>query len=102
MARTVSVTLPHRLSRAEARERIRGGFDQMSSAIGMAVRVDQIWQGDEMQFRADALGQSVTGRLDVRDSEVLVEVTLPGLLGAMAGRITEKLKEKGTLLLTKK
>lgn len=102
MAKTVSVTLRHDLGRDQAKERIRNGFDQMGAAIGSAAQVEQDWTGDAMAFRAKVMGQSISGRLDVRDTDVLIEMTLPGLLGALADKVAGALKQQGTLLLTKK
>jgi hypothetical protein len=102
MAKPVIVTINHDLGRQAAVDRIRGGFAQLTGTLGAAASINQRWEGDTMHFDAKALGQVATGRLDVFDKEVRIELQLSGLLGTMAGAIASRMKQKGTLLLEKK
>lgn len=103
MAKPLSVTISHELGRAAAAERIRSGFGQLAGTLGNAATFDQRWEGDDvMHFSARVLGQSASGRLQVFDKEVKVEMELSGFLGTMAGAIASRMKQKGTLLLEKK
>lgn len=102
MAKPVTVTISHDLGREQAVERIRKGFDQIGGTLGAAIKVDQHWEQDTLKFGARAMGQSVSGKLDVKDKEVLIELVLPTLLAGMAERIASKMKKQGTLLLEKK
>jgi hypothetical protein len=52
-----------------------------------------------MDFGATVLHQSVTGRLDVQDDRVHIEVDLPALLAAFGARISGRLQRQGQLLL---
>lgn len=103
MAETVSVTIPHRLTKAEARERLENGLGRIhEQIIGKAVSVDQSWNGDHMDFRAAVMGQAITGRLDVEDRRVLLEIDLPWALAALAGRFKGRIEKETALLLEKK
>jgi hypothetical protein len=102
MSKPITVTLSHELGREAARERIRSGFDSAGSALGGAFKIEQAWAGDVMTFTARAVGQIVSGKLEVRDKDVVIEVVLPGLLAGLANRISSKMKQKATLLLEKK
>ena len=103
MAETVSVTIPHRLTRDEARRRLEGGFQRVTEQMaGKAVTVDQRWSGDHLDFTARVMGQSIAGRLDVEDKVVQLELDLPGLLASMANLFKGRLKKETTLLLEKK
>jgi hypothetical protein len=104
MARPVTVTIPHKLGKAEARARIESGFGQLQNQMAAlsVSRFQQAWSGDRLNFSAQALGQTFTGRIDVEEQDVRIEVELPGLLGAFADKIAGRLRQQGTLLLDKK
>ncbi len=107
MSRPVSATIPHSLGRAEARNRIEKGFGSMRSQLtggfgSVALSFNERWEGDRLYFEGSGLGQQVTGRLDVLDDSVVIEVQLPDLLAALAETIMGKVKKQGQLLLEKK
>ncbi|MFD2236333.1 polyhydroxyalkanoic acid system family protein [Aureimonas populi] len=103
MAETVKVDIPHKLTRAEAHERIAKGFDRIrSDATGGLVKFEDTWTGDHLDFRAKVMMQSVTGRLDVMDDHVHVEIELPAFLAAIADKLTGKIRKEGQVLLEKK
>src|SRR5947208_12089986 len=107
MARPVTVTIPHSLGKDEARRRIETGFGQLrqqmsggvAGALGGMVKFQEEWHGDRLSFEGTGLGQKMTGRLDVRDNAVDIQLDLPEILAALADRITGKLKEVGQKLL---
>lgn len=104
MARPVTVTIPHKLSKAEARARVEGGVGQFKAqmaAAGLAQMQDD-WAGDRLNFHARMLGQSITGRVDVREDDLRIEVDLPAFLAGFADKIAAKLTTQGRLLLEKK
>jgi hypothetical protein len=94
------------LGKDEARRRIAEGFgrleQQMTSGFGMVVNITERWEGDRLHFEGGALGQKMTGRLDVRDDSVQIQLDLPEILAAIADRITGKLQKEGQKLLEKK
>lgn len=104
MATPVTVTIPHRLGRATARGRIEEGFgslrDQFAGGLGRMLTCHERWEGDRLNFDAGTLGHKITGRLDVADEWVRIEVDLPGLLAGLAHRIASKLNDEGRRFLT--
>jgi len=104
MGRPVTVTIPHQLGREEARKRVDASLDQFKAQLGSAGlgNIQHAWAQDQLGFRAKALGQNITGHIDVRDSDLQIEVMLPGLLGGFAEKIAGKLKQQGGLLIEKK
>ena len=103
MAPPVIVTLPHQLGRAEARRRIENGFAQIVQVLpGGAGQVSQRWEADRLAFNVGALGQSVSGFVDVQETTVTMEIHLPGVLGLLAQGLKGRLRKAGQLLLTKK
>ena len=103
MAQPITITIPHKLGRAEARARVEASLgrftDQMKQA-GMG-KIQHAWSEDRLGFQARAFGQGITGRIDVTDSDLKIEVDLPGLLASFAEKIAGKLKREGTLMLEK-
>ncbi len=102
MTETMTVYVPNKRSKAEARQRIEAGFDKVAEQLGGAAQVEQVWEGDMMRFSAKAAGQTITGTLVVREDDIRIDVTLPWLLARLAGPISEKLKKDTQLLLDKK
>ncbi|MCQ8782712.1 polyhydroxyalkanoic acid system family protein [Mangrovibrevibacter kandeliae] len=103
MAETVKVDIPHKLTRATARARIESGFGRLrQDMLGGMVKFDDVWTDDHLDFTAKVMGQSVTGRLDVLDDNVHVEIDLPGFLAAIANKLRGQIQKEGALLLEKK
>jgi Putative polyhydroxyalkanoic acid system protein (PHA_gran_rgn) len=110
MSRPVTVSIPHSLGKDEARRRIEQGFGQLrnqmaggaTGLLGKTLTFQERWEGDRLHFEGSGLGQKMTGRLDIRDNAVDIQLDLPEILAAIADRITGKLKAEGQKLLEKK
>jgi len=103
MNKAITVAIPHQLGRAEARRRVDEGFGDFSRHLGgPAGALTRSWSGDRLNFSLEALGQAITGFLDVTDDSVRVEVLLPGFLAMIAGKVKGTLQKEGQLLLEKK
>ena len=102
MSQPLTVTIPHQLGRIEARRRIEGGLGRFTDQFGKSATVEKTWVGDKLSFSVQAMGQMVTGTLDIFDDQVAIEVLLPGFLGMIAGKIKGKLQKEGQLMLEKK
>lgn len=104
MADPITITIPHKLSRLEARARVEdrvGNFKQQLMSAGMG-QVTHQWHGDSLNLNARALGQAMNGRIHVNEHDLKIEIELPGLLGTFADKIAGRLKREGALLLEKK
>jgi hypothetical protein len=102
MATPLRISIPHQLGRAEARRRIETGFSQLASQLPGGARVaEQHWEGDRLAFGLSAMGQAVSGSIDVADTLVTMDIELPGLLGQIAGAFKDRLQRAGQLLLTR-
>jgi hypothetical protein len=55
-----------------------------------------------LYFEGSALGQKITGRFDVKNDSVQVELDLPEILAAIADVIRQKLQTEGRKLLERK
>ena len=102
MRKPVVVTIPHQLGRDEAKRRLQDGMGQVRSQLsGFGATVEDRWTEDRMAFDVAVLAQTISGRVDVGDNEVRLEVDLPWMLAMLAEKITGKIAKQGTLMLTK-
>ena len=106
MARPVTVNIPHSLGKDQARRRIDDGFgrirQQMTAGMGGMLAFDERWEGDRLHFEGRGLGQTLTGRIDVRADSVEIQLDLPEMLAALADLITGRIQQEGQKLLEKK
>ena len=103
MAKPLIVSIPHNLGQAEAVRRLHGGMSSVKSQFGDKVAsIDESWNGNRMDFRVGAMGQTVNGHLEVMNDQVRVEVHLPWILAMIAEKAKTFIQKQGTLLLEKK
>ena len=104
MADPLVVIVPHRLGKEGAKERLRRGLAEVREGLARvgAASVEEGWSGDDMTFRVAALGQVVSGRIELQEASARVEVHLPGMLGWLGRRIAERIRRDGTRLLENK
>jgi putative polyhydroxyalkanoate system protein len=101
MSKPITISIPHELGRATARQRIEEGFGKLTAQFGEAAAkaVTKTWTGDRMDFSVAAIGQHITGHLDVQDAAVLMTINLPNVLALLAGKIKGRVQKEGQLLL---
>ncbi|MGO4388446.1 polyhydroxyalkanoic acid system family protein [Microvirga sp. 2YAF29] len=103
MSKPLVVSIPHNLGKAEAMRRLQGGMGSLKSQFGDKVAsINEAWAGDRMDFRVGAMGQNVSGHLDVMEDQVRVELQLPWILAVVAEKAKSFIQKQGTLLLEKK
>jgi hypothetical protein len=103
MSAPLIVEIPHRLGKDEAIRRLQTGFGRASAQLGNVFKVhEEIWAGDRLSFRFEAMRQMASGTIDVRDDNIRIEVVLPWLLARLATGIQSAIRKTGTLLLEKK
>jgi hypothetical protein len=96
------VSIPHNLGKAEAMRRLQTGVGKIHGQFGASLAsLEENWNGDRMDFQVGALGQTITGHLDVADDVVNVEVQLPWVLALAAEKARNFIRRQGQLLLTK-
>lgn len=106
MTRPVAVNIPHKLGKEEARKRLVEGFgrmrEQLTGGFGTLVKFQDRWEGDRLHFEGSAIGQRITGRVDVLEDSVQMQIDLPEMLAAIADRIIPRFQQEGQKLLEKK
>ena len=102
MSAPLVVSIPHRLGREEALRRLRTGLSRAATSIPVLKVDEERGDGDHMFFRVRALGQAASGHIDVAEDSVRLEVTLPWLLQRFAQMAQIAIRDRGTMLLTKR
>lgn len=101
--RTIRLSIPHRLTAAEAKSRIQSATANLKSQFGGKLAdVREDWTGDHMEFRLGVLGQFVAGRVDVTPQTVDLQVDLPWVFAMLADKVRGRIEQEGTKLLEKK
>jgi hypothetical protein len=104
MAKPLTVTIPHSLGAARAKQRISEEIETLQQQYASQItRADVAWQGDLAQLQVGALGQTINARIDVQEDHLNIEVELPWLLQKLAGPLETFLARTGaeTLRLEK-
>ena len=103
MSAPLTVTISHRLGREEAVRRLKNGLTGIRANYSSLIAVDhEAWEGDKLSFSLRALGQAAAGSIEVFESHLQIEVTLPWLLAKFAERVVPTIRKEATLLLEKK
>lgn len=102
MAEPVVVDLPHSLGVEEAKRRMKNGIGKLPDHIPGGGQVESSWSGDRMNLRVAAMGQEVSGHIDVFEKKVTLELALPAFLALFADKIAGVVRKRGTELLEDK
>ncbi|HEY4309655.1 MAG TPA: polyhydroxyalkanoic acid system family protein [Pirellulales bacterium] len=106
MTKQVSATIPHSLGKEEARRRLQEGFarirQQLSGGLAGMLAFHDRWDGDRLYFEGGAIGQKISGRLDVLADSVQIQLDLPNVLALIAEQFTGRLKKETQVLLENK
>jgi hypothetical protein len=100
MPKSITITFPHQLGVAEAKQRISAELE-----AGRKSYVDKIgsaqfaWVGDTGHLKVSALGQTTTATIDVKPSDIRVEIHLPWLLAAFSDKIASVVKSNTSAAL---
>jgi hypothetical protein len=97
----MEVAIPHNLGRDEVRHRLRSRSHTMADAIpgGMA-QVQTAWPSeDRMTLDIAAMGQVLTGHIDVHDTNVVLHMDLPPALGFLEPIVEGAIRQQGQKML---
>jgi putative polyhydroxyalkanoate system protein len=96
----LTVSVPHQLTRAEAKRRIQSHAAQLKQQYGGVLsHIEENWNGDTLRFTLGVSGVTLSGHLYVEDNVVRVEVPLPWPLAALAGGLRQTIEHQGRKLL---
>ena len=96
--------IPHTLGKDEVRRRIAARMDsaedKMGAMIGGAFSLQLAWiDQDNLSVAASAMGYTVPTTLEITETALVFDVTIPGGLGFARGMIENLIRERGEKLL---
>ena len=97
----MEVAIPHALGREEARRRLQANSHTMADALpgGMA-QVTTRWPSeDRMEMAIAAMGQTLAGKIEVGESQVVLTIDLPPALGFIEPIVEGAIRQQGQKLL---
>lgn len=97
----MQVAIPHNLTREEVRRRFRENAHKIGDNIpgGMA-DVRTAWPSEDcMTMDISAMGQLLSGKIEIEDNQVLFEMDLPGALSFLEPIIGGAIRQQGQDLL---
>ena len=93
------IAIPHSIGKGEARRRIRERSGEIANFVPGFASVSTAWQGeDRMNLTVGAMGQEMTGAIEVGESEVAFTVELPAALSFVEPMIRGQIEAKGRKL----
>ena len=98
----ITLSIPHQLSREEAKQRISGLASQMRQQFGNVGTVNENWDGNRLNFTISVTGMTVSGHVSVEISVIRIEVVLPAALAMLAGSMKQTLEQEARKRLEKK
>ena len=102
MNRPLTVSIPHKLGRQEAKRRLDSGISRIRPELaGLVSTLDYNWDGDDLNFRAVAMWQTITGRIQVLEDSVRIEIDLPWMMRLLGDTILKQVRGRGLAMLEK-
>ena len=101
MSTPTVIDIPHKLTRAEVRHRMRSRIGELPAHVpGGVAEVRSSWPGeDRMALEVAAMGQTLAATIDIEDRVVRVSIALPPMLSFFSGAIASAVRQKGGRLL---
>lgn len=95
------VALPHDLGREEVRRRLKERSHEIADYMpGGMGEVETDWiDEDRMALMVSAMGQNITGHIDIEDNQVIFEIKLPGILSFVEPMIEKAIRKDAAKML---
>ncbi|MFN3516598.1 MAG: polyhydroxyalkanoic acid system family protein [Novosphingobium sp.] len=94
------LAIPHTLGRDEVRRRMHLRSDELAGLLPGGAQVDITWPlEDRMALAVKAMGQSLTGTIDVTETELVFDFALSGALSFVEPLVRDAVEQKAQKLL---
>lgn len=98
------IQFPHTFSKTEATNRVKQMLAEAKTNPELQGKVEiheERWEGDVLHFGFTAQGQRITGQLEVKDKEFVIDAKLPLMLRLFEGKIEKMIAEQTAQMLKK-
>lgn len=97
---SLEMSIPHKLTREEARRRIQELLPKMKTDYGDQIKdLQEEWNGDTGLFSFSVMGFPVSGTLTINDASLDLDGTLPFAAAFFKGKIKSVIESKAQELL---
>lgn len=97
---SLEMSMPHQLSKEEARRRIQELLPKMKSDYADQIKdLHEEWNGDTGKFSFSVMGFAVSGTLTVNEASVDLDGNLPFAATFFKGKIKSVIQEKAQEVL---
>ena len=94
------VQIPHKFSTPEAVSRVKNAIIEAKPQMEGKGSIDEErWEGNTLHFALSGQGQKVSGTLEVREKEFILDAKLPFMLRLFEGKIEQAIKEQAAQML---
>ena len=95
------VPVPHSLSKDEVRQRLKSRSHEIADGFpgGMAEVTTQWPDEDRMTMAISAMGQHLTGSIEIGEGQVVIQLDLPAALSFIEPIVEKAVKSQGQKLL---
>ena len=96
MAKTISLVVPHALGAERAKQGVSEQMERLKASLNDRIgSTEVVWTGYHADVKVAALGQVVTGKIDVLDDSLRLDVDLPWLMTSLSSKIQTYLQNAG-------
>lgn len=94
------VRIPHKFGRHEASERVKAAVTEAKKNMGGKGTIDEErWEGHTLHFAVTGQGQHISGTLEIKDKEFILDATLPFMLRLFEGQIEKAVTQEARRML---
>jgi hypothetical protein len=91
----MQIAVPHHTTKANARRVVEQKLNGLLGQFGShAQELEHSWAGDTLSFKGKARGFSLSGTIEITDSEVIINGKLPMLALPFEPKIKEAVKRE--------
>jgi hypothetical protein len=96
----LTMSIPHQLTRAEAKRRVQEQVAQLRRQAGrILTSLRETWNGDTMEFTLTATGITLSGHVYVEDRAVRFDIPMPWPLSTLLEGLKPQIEQQGRKLL---
>jgi hypothetical protein len=86
--------IPHQTSKSDAKSKVARALQDARPHLKDNATIDEErWEGDTLHFAATLQGKQISGTLEVTDTDLIVDATLPLMWRLFEGRIEKMIAQ---------
>lgn len=92
--------IPHQLPKEEVRRRLNENIGDLENFVPGGAEVSNGWKSEDvMALEVGAMGQQITGEIQIEEHQVVFAIELPGMLSFVEPMIEKAIRSQAPKLL---